>query len=130
MALAGASSDIAVNTVTAVQGAGQIGLGNLLGSNVVSIPLVVTAAYLASRKRELGDQDGGGGSGQHVDQGLIRIEPGSVTVVALPYRALVLLFVPLTPAGYTGLVHGGRGQGLQGRQVLVLLGVLLAMGSS
>lgn len=98
VALASASSDVAVNTVSAVQGVGQIGLGNLLGSNVVSIPVVVTAAYLASRKPDLGASSGGEGGehGQHVDQGLMRIEPGSVKVVALPYLALVLLFAVLT----------------------------------
>ena len=101
VALASASSDVAVNTVSAIKGVGQIGLGNLLGSNVVSIPLVATAAYLASRKKKLG----GGGEGQqgqgedhsrHVKQGTMRIERGSVTVVALPYLGMVALFAVLT----------------------------------
>lgn len=99
VALASASSDVAVNTVSAVQGVGQIGLGNLLGSNVVSIPIVVTAAYLASRKRQLGSGQAspdGTEHTQHVDAGFMRIESGSVTTVALPYLALVLLFAVLT----------------------------------
>lgn len=102
VALASASSDVAVNTVSAVKGVGQIGLGNLLGSNVVSIPLVVIAAYFATRRRKLGgggqDQKDGGGSAhrRHVDQGLMRIERGSVTVVALPYLGMVALFALLT----------------------------------
>ena len=99
VALASASSDVAVNTVSAVQGVGQIGLGNLLGSNVVSIPIVVTAAYLASRKRQLGSgasSADGGEHAQHVAAGFMRIEAGSVTTVALPYLALILLFTLLT----------------------------------
>ena len=99
VALASASSDVAVNAVSALQGVGQIGLGNLLGSNVVSIPFVVTAAYLASRKRQLGgseDRSGDSEHAQHLEQGLMRIESGSVRVVALPYLALVLLFGVLT----------------------------------
>lgn len=101
VALASASSDVAVNTVSAVKGVGQIGLGNLLGSNVVSIPLVVTAAYLATRKRQLGGGDDGGqggdrGHSRHVAQDVMRLTSGSVTAVALPYLALVALFAVLT----------------------------------
>lgn len=97
VALASASSDIAVNSVSALQGVGQIGLGNLLGSNVVSIPIVVSVAYLASRKRQLGQgSDGNEQHDRHVEQGLMRIEPGSVTVVALPYLGMVVLFAVLT----------------------------------
>lgn len=124
VALASASSDVAVNTVSAVRGVGQIGLGNLLGSNVVSIPLVVTAAYLATRSKRLGGGGGGeddGGEGdahcRHVEQGLMRIEPGSVTVVALPYLGMVALFAVLTalPAG----------RGLQPIDGVILLGAYL-----
>lgn len=159
VALASASSDVAVNTVSAVQGVGQIGLGNLLGSNVVSIPFVVTAAYLASRKRQLGGAGAGANNqdqhGQHVDQGLMRIEPESVTVVALPYLALVLLFAVLTAVpAWRGLqlidgailvvgylvflgqaVMRGRGQGesvtWSGKQTALSVGglVVLAIGS-
>lgn len=57
VALASGSSDVAVNTVSAVRGVGQIGLGNLLGSNVVSNPLVVTAAYLTTRSKRIGGAD-------------------------------------------------------------------------
>lgn len=101
VALASASSDVAVNTVSAVKGVGQIGLGNLLGSNVVSIPFVVAAAYLATRKRQLGGggddgQGGDRGHSRHVEQGVMRLTSGSVTAVALPYLALVVVFAVLT----------------------------------
>ena len=126
VALASASSDIAVNTVSAIQGVGQIGLGNLLGSNVVSIPFVVTAAYVASRKRQLGDgQDGPAGDrhARDVEQGFMRIESGSVKVVALPYLALVLLFAVLTA------VPAWRGlQLIDG--ILLVVGYLLFLGQA
>lgn len=92
VALASASSDVAVNAVSALRGAGQIGLGNLLGSNVVSIPFVIGTAYLASRTRSLDEQ----GHDEHAEQGWMRVERGSVTTVALPYLALVALFAALT----------------------------------
>ena len=110
VALASASSDIAVNTASAVTGAAAIGLGNLLGSNVVSIPLVVTAAFVASRKRQLGGgQQGGQSDGQqdhraHVERGLLRVERDSVKVIALPYLAVIALFTLLTvPPAWRGL---------------------------
>ena len=102
VALASASSDVAVNAASAVTGAGGIGLGNLLGSNVVSIPLVVAAAYLASRKRDLGEDHS-----EHqkdLQQGLLRVDADSVKLVALPYLVVIALFALLTvPPGWRGL---------------------------
>lgn len=156
VALASASSDVAVNTVSAVKGVGQIGLGNLLGSNVVSIPFVVTAAYLATRKKQLGGGQGDGqredrGHARHVEQGMMRLTSGSVTAVALPYLALVTLFAVLTAvpawrglqpidgvimvAAYlvflTQAVIRGRGEGQQvewsTKKTLLALGGLAAL---
>lgn len=99
VALASASSDVAVNAVSAARGAAGIGLGNLLGSNVISIPIVVGVAYLASRSRSLSDSGSSGSDSDHdahVSDSYMQIEKGSVTTVALPYLALVGLFAVLT----------------------------------
>jgi cation:H+ antiporter len=45
VALATASPEIGTNTVSAFQGLTDIGLGNLLGSNIISVPAIVTVAY-------------------------------------------------------------------------------------
>ena len=52
VALATASPEIGTNAVSAAQGLSDIGLGNLLGSNIISVPAIVTVAYLASQTQE------------------------------------------------------------------------------
>ncbi|NEP19880.1 MAG: sodium:calcium exchanger, partial [Leptolyngbya sp. SIO4C1] len=51
VALATASPEIGTNAASALQGFSDIGLGNLLGSNIISIPAIVTVAYWASRSQ-------------------------------------------------------------------------------
>lgn len=51
LAIVTASPEVAVNITSAARGVSNIGLGNLLGSNIISIPLMVTIAYFASRKQ-------------------------------------------------------------------------------
>lgn len=98
--LASASPDIGINTASAITGSAEIGLGNMLGSNVVSVPGMVAVAYLATRKRQLGgNEDSGptstsGGDSdhsEHVDEQVLDIDRQAVTVQALPYLAVVTL---------------------------------------
>lgn len=49
VALATASPEIGTNTASALQGLSDIGLGNLLGSNIISVPVIVGVAYIASQ---------------------------------------------------------------------------------
>lgn len=51
--VAAASPEVGINIASAVRGVGDIGLGAALGSNVLAIPLVVTVAYIASRRAVL-----------------------------------------------------------------------------
>ena len=51
IALATASPEIGTNAVSALRGVTDIGLGNLLGSNIVSIPVIVVTAYVATRSQ-------------------------------------------------------------------------------
>ena len=111
--LAAASPEIGINTTSAVRGVGDIGLGASLGSNVLAIPLIITVAYIVTRKARLGkDQDQGGVDATedeeqhrgHREQGLLRIKSEGVTVQALPYALIVGLFALLVlPAGWRGL---------------------------
>ena len=42
--LAAASPEIGINVTSAIRGVGDIGLGAMLGSNVIAIPIMVTTA--------------------------------------------------------------------------------------
>lgn len=112
LALVTASPEVGINTSSAVQGVSGIGLGNLLGSNIISIPLMVTIAYVASRRYR---PEGDGGESQragedpeeherHLKENLLRLDRRSVTALALPYLAIVALVAALTlPAPWRGL---------------------------
>ena len=52
VALATASPEVGTNTAAAVRGLSDIGLGNLLGSNIISVPAIVLVSDLASRSKE------------------------------------------------------------------------------
>lgn len=99
--LAAASPEAGINATSAIRGVTDIGLGVTLGSNILAIPLMVTAAYLATRKACIPDH---GGHGRHRREHLLAIDPSAVTVQALPYLAIVALFAVLTlPAPWRGL---------------------------
>ncbi len=94
VALATASPEVGTNTVSAIRGLSDIGLGNLLGSNIISVPAIVTVAYIASRKR----------SRAKGDRHLMRVRPEALTVQALPYLAIIALAALLTlPKPWQGL---------------------------
>ena len=48
--LAAASPEIGINATSVVRGVSDIGLGVMLGSNVLAIPLMVVVGYAATRK--------------------------------------------------------------------------------
>ena len=94
--LAAASPEIGINTTSAIRGVGDIGLGALLGSNVLAIPMMVVTAYVATRKRGIGEKGG--------HEHLLQVDPQAVTVQALPYLAIISLFALLAlPEPWRGL---------------------------
>ncbi|MEW5926059.1 MAG: sodium:calcium exchanger [Gemmatimonadota bacterium] len=122
--LAAASPEIGINTASAVRGVSEIGLGASLGSNILAIPLIVTAAYVASRAERLGqgrrrgtegndgrraaddgsDEESPREHARHRREGLLRVQRSAVTVQALPYLAILAVFALLTlPAQWRGL---------------------------
>ncbi|MBL0422529.1 hypothetical protein JI739_19440 [Ramlibacter sp. AW1] len=103
--LAAASPEIGINATSAIRGVGDIGLGALLGSNVLAIPLMIVTMYVATRKRDLGGQAGGHKNHeQHRREQLVQVNRQAVTVQALPYLGIIALFAVLTlPPAWRGL---------------------------
>lgn len=115
--LAVASPEIGINTTSAIRGLSDIGLGVMLGSNIIAIPLVVTSAYWASRTAQLGSSDNqqeqssdeseGESSKEHErhrQQRFIRVKRTAVRVQAIPYLGIIAIVAILTlPAPWRGL---------------------------
>ncbi|MFC4989598.1 sodium:calcium antiporter [Saliphagus infecundisoli] len=107
--LAAASPEIAINTVSALRDVGSIGLGNSFGANVLSMPLMVTAAYLAVRTTDVTQQRGedskAAASQNPTDSPeQLPVRRTAVTVLAIPYILILVLVAVLTlPAPWRGL---------------------------
>ena len=102
--LAAASPEIGINTTSAIRGVGDIGLGALLGSNVLAIPMMVVTAYIATRKRGIGESGGHENHEAHRREHLLQVDREAATVQALPYLGIIALFALLTlPAPWRGL---------------------------
>ena len=98
VALATASPEIGTNTASALQGLSDIGLGNLLGSNIISVPAIVTVAFIASKT---GNQQA---STQRRRSRALRVKPEALTVQAIPYLVVIGLAAILTiPPPWQGL---------------------------
>ncbi|MEP2723214.1 sodium:calcium exchanger [Roseibium sp.] len=102
LGIAAASPEIGINVTSAARGVSDIGLGAMLGSNVLAIPLMVATAYFATRKSGL--QEAGKNHEQHRRKHYVAVDKEAVTVQALPYLAIVAVFALLTlPAPWRGL---------------------------
>jgi cation:H+ antiporter len=105
----------------------------MLGSNIVSFPLIFTIAYLASRRELTGNgettqQEGDGESpidgaethSAHIQQRLLRLDRRSVTVLVVPYLGILGLLALLTiPERWQGL------QPIDGVIMLIAYGLYL-----
>ena len=97
-----ASPEIGINITSAVTGVVDIGLGAMLGSNVVAIPMMVTIAYFATRTRNLGESHTG--HEEHRKQHLLQVDPQAVKIQAIPYLIIIGIVALLTvPASWRGL---------------------------
>lgn len=116
VALATASPEIATNTASAVQGVSDIGLGNLLGSNIISVPVIVTVAYLSSQtskaNRNLSTLTNNKKTQKENYPQLdvveswtsLKVKPEALKLQALPYLAVIALIALLTiPPAWGGL---------------------------
>ncbi|WP_230533500.1 sodium:calcium antiporter [Microvirga roseola] len=102
--LAAASPEIGINTTSAIRGVGDIGLGALLGSNVLAIPIMVFIAYVATRRRRLGEGGGHKNHERHRREHLLQVDRSAITIQALPYLGVIAVFALLTlPQPWRGL---------------------------
>jgi cation:H+ antiporter len=100
LAIVTASPEVAINITSAARGVSDIGLGNLLGSNIISIPLITTIAYLASRRQFKNNQQ----HQKHLEENTLALNKRSVVVLSLPYLGIIALVALLTlPEGWRGL---------------------------
>ncbi|MCH2450822.1 MAG: sodium:calcium exchanger [Gracilimonas sp.] len=100
LAIVTASPEVAINITSAARGVSDIGLGNLLGSNIISIPLITTIAYLASRRQFKNNQQ----HQKHLEENTLALNKRSVIVLSLPYLGIIALVAVLTlPEGWRGL---------------------------
>jgi cation:H+ antiporter len=99
--IAVASPELGINITSAVRGVSGIGLGVLLGSNIIAIPIMVLTAFLATRKKNI---KGLKGHEEDVKEHRLKVEPQAVKVLALPYLGLVIAVAILTiPKDWRGL---------------------------
>lgn len=111
IAIATASPEVGVNLTAALRGSADIGLGNMLGANIIPIPLVLAVAFAASWLRGDEPENEGG-------RKLLVLEPAALRVHAWPYVGIVLLVALLTlPAPW---------RGLQPMDAWIMLGAYLA----
>lgn len=74
----------------------------MLGANIIVVPILVATAYLATRKKELGGEHGD--HERHLREHFVPVDPGAVTMQALPYLGILALVALLTlPAPWRGL---------------------------
>ena len=100
LALVTASPEVAINITSAARDVSDIGLGNLLGSNIISIHLMVTIAYFASRKQFKNNKE----HQEHLDKNILALNKRSVSVLSLPYLGIIALVAILTlPKPWRGL---------------------------
>ena len=101
--VAAASPEIGINLTSALRGVSEIGLGVMFGSNILAIPLMVVVAYLATRKKDIGEGEHQGHE-EHLEKHLIRVDKSAVTVQALPYLGILAVVALLTaPKAWRGL---------------------------
>lgn len=94
IALATASPEMGTNAVSALQGVSDIGLGNLLGSNIISVPVVVTVAYFAAQYYS--DQPSVFNPDDNSLSSSLSLTTEALPIQAIPYLGVIILVAILT----------------------------------
>ncbi len=98
--------EIGTNTTSALRGFSDIGLGNLLGSNIISVPAIVTVAYIASwwRNRGKSRNNNSNNHNNSTSSKALKVKSEALYVQAIPYLLIVALAALLTlPKAWRGL---------------------------
>ena len=104
VAFATASPEIGTNTTSAIRGFSDIGLGNLLGSNIISVPAIVTVAYIASWWRNRKSRNNNNSNNNSTSPKALKVKSEALYVQAIPYLLIVALAALLTlPKPWRGL---------------------------
>jgi len=106
VAFATASPEVGTNTTSAIRGFSDIGLGNLLGSNIISVPAIVTVAYIAScwRNRGKSRSKNNNSINNYISPRPLKVKSEALYVQAIPYLLIVALAALLTlPKPWRGL---------------------------
>lgn len=104
VAFATASPEIGTNTTSAIRGFSDIGLGNLLGSNIISVPAIVTVAYIASWWRNRKKSRSNSNDNNSKSSKALKVKSEALYVQAIPYLLIVALAAILTlPKAWRGL---------------------------
>lgn len=103
VALATASPEIGTNATSAIRGYSDIGLGNLLGSNIISVPAIVTVAYIASWWRNRGKRLTNKNSNSKPSK-VLKVKSEALYLQAIPYLLIIAIAALLTlPKPWRGL---------------------------
>lgn len=110
VAFATASPEIGTNATSAIRGFSDIGLGNLLGSNIISVPVIVTVAYIASlwrnrRKSSNRNHNPKNNSNQNsTSLKPLKVKSEALYVQAIPYLIIIAIAALITlPKPWRGL---------------------------
>jgi cation:H+ antiporter len=106
VAFATASPEIGTNTTSAIRGFSDIGLGNLLGSNIISVPAIVTVAYIASwwGNRGKSRNNNRNNNNNSTSSKALKVKSEALYVQPIPYLLIVALAALLTlPKAWRGL---------------------------
>lgn len=117
--LATASPELGINISSAFRGVSEIGLGAMIGANIIALPMLVIVAYAATRTPDLSEDHNN--HLEHLSKHLLPVDSTAVGVQVLPYLGVLLLFALLTlPSPWRGL------QPIDGWIMLAAYGIYLA----
>ncbi|MEL6164202.1 MAG: sodium:calcium exchanger [Cyanobacteria bacterium J06641_2] len=106
VAFATASPEVGTNATSAIRGFSDIGLGNLLGSNIISVPAIVTVAYIASLWRSRGKSRKSNHNSNHNSISLkpLEVKSEALYVQGIPYLLIIGIAALITlPKPWRGL---------------------------
>lgn len=104
LAIGSASPEVAINVMSAVRGVPEIGLGALLGANLIANPLVVTGAYIARHQRVARRRRKKQRRPPRLSEDLLPTALDAIGIHAVPYLLILALVAILTlPAPWRGL---------------------------
>ena len=108
--LAAAGPEVGINAVSAIREVSEIGLGTMLSSNILAIPLIISTTYWASRRScsrnpaQKDEEETLAEHERHCREHLLAVKKDAVGIQAVPYLFILALVAILTlPRPWRGL---------------------------